>query len=105
MSIDETGALIFGVVVGYITYRTLARTVGKSAISDLAAVVAAIGGGAVAKQYQSASGHQFSWYAIGIAVGMTFFLLLFRVMNGKQATAAIMGVPPNSDEDKIEPSV
>jgi phosphate/sulfate permease len=78
ITIDETGSPIFGLVVGYITYRTLARTVGKSAISDLAAVVAAIGGGAVAKQYQNAPGHQFAWYAIGIAVGMAFFLLLFR---------------------------
>jgi hypothetical protein len=102
LTIDEIGALIFGLVVGYITYRTLARTVGKTAIGDLAAVVAAIGGGAVAKQYEAA-GHVFAWYAIGIAAGMAFFFAVFRVMNGKEATAAIMGVPPAASEGGIEP--
>jgi outer membrane lipoprotein SlyB len=37
----------FGLVVGYITYRTLARTTEKVAISDLATVIGAIGGAAI----------------------------------------------------------
>src|ERR1700704_306636 len=40
------GALLFGAVVGFITYRTLIRTTDKASISDLGAVVGVIGGGA-----------------------------------------------------------
>ena len=43
----SVGATCFGIVVGYVTYRTLVRK-SDAAISDLAAVIAAIGGGVVA---------------------------------------------------------
>ncbi|MFE1500161.1 hypothetical protein ACFW89_34445, partial [Streptomyces albidoflavus] len=46
-----TGAAFFGVAVGYITYRTLARTTDKAAITDLATVIGAIGGGVVTTLY------------------------------------------------------
>jgi hypothetical protein len=45
MTLTEFGALVFGAVVGFITYRTLVRTVDKAAIGDLATVLGAIGGG------------------------------------------------------------
>jgi bacteriorhodopsin len=75
MTIEEIGSLIFGVVVGYITYRTLSRTVEKAAISDLSAVVATIGGGAVAKLYTKDS-RLFAWYAIGLAAGMVIWFVV-----------------------------
>ena len=43
----EGGVLCFGLVVGYITYRTLVRTTANAAVSDLATVIGAIGGEAV----------------------------------------------------------
>lgn len=39
MTLTEFGALVFGAVVGFITYRTLVRTVDKSSVSDLSAVL------------------------------------------------------------------
>ena len=89
MTLNSFGAVIFGVVVGFITYRTLVRTVDQTAVSDVATVVGAIGGGAVTAIFDPA-GRAFAWYAIGLAVGMTVFFLLFLTMNGKPLTARMM---------------
>ena len=43
MNVNEIGAVCFGVVVGYLTYRTLVRTGTKSSLDDLPAVLAVIG--------------------------------------------------------------
>jgi hypothetical protein len=83
------GALVFGLVVGFITYRTLVRTTDKASIGDLGAVLAAIGGGAVTKLYDP-SGTPFAWYAIGLALGMMVFFLAFARMNGRVELAKVM---------------
>jgi hypothetical protein len=77
----EIGALCFGVAVGYLTYRTLVRVGDKAAISDLAAVLGAVGGGVVIKLFQPGS-QSFGWYAIGLLTGMAVFFLLYGIMNG-----------------------
>jgi len=66
------GAGAFGIVVGYITYRTLVR-VKDSGIADIAAVIAAIGGGAITGLF---TGVGFAFYAFGLLVGMAIFLIL-----------------------------
>ena len=71
----STGAVCFGVVIGYITYRTLVRKE-KAAISDIAAVVAAVGGGVVSKWSASKTSDAFGWYGIGLLIGMAVFLVL-----------------------------
>lgn len=73
--VTSIGALCFGIVLGYVTYRTLVRTE-NSSVSDLGAVLAAIGGGTVTAVYDPASGDAFGWYAIGLLVGMACFLVL-----------------------------
>ena len=90
MTTTEVGALVFGLVVGYITYRTLMRTADKTAVSDLASVIGAVGGGAVTKLYDSA-GNSFAYYAFGLAIGMAAFFVLFLILNGKDTTANVMG--------------
>ena len=84
------GALVFGLVVGFITYRTLVRTADKAAVTDLVAVVGVIGGGVVTNLYDPA-GDPFAWYAIGLALGMAAFFLAYWKMNGKKALAKVMG--------------
>lgn len=86
---NQAGALIFGLVVGFITYRTLVRTTDKAAVSDLATVIAAIGGGAVTKLYDPTS-TSFAYYAIGLAAGMAVFFVLYFAMNGKAETVKVM---------------
>jgi NhaP-type Na+/H+ or K+/H+ antiporter len=90
MAITEAGALVFGLVVGYVTYRTLIRTSDKSQISDLAAVISALGGGAVTKLYDAGS-NAFAYYAFGLAIGMAAYFVIFAILNGKDTAAKLMG--------------
>jgi hypothetical protein len=89
MTLTEVGALVFGAVIGFITYRTLVRVGDKAAITDLAAVAGAIGGGVVTKLYDP-SGRPFAWYAIGLGAGMVVFFAAYWAMNGKAALAKVM---------------
>jgi NhaP-type Na+/H+ or K+/H+ antiporter len=74
MSVGETGAVCFGLVVGWVTYRTLRRTEDQVGMSDIASVVAAVGGGAVAAVFDSE--RLFGLYAIGLALGFFAYLVL-----------------------------
>jgi hypothetical protein len=47
MNALTVGTMCFGLLAGYITYRTLARTTASASISDLAAVIREVGAGAV----------------------------------------------------------
>ncbi len=84
------GAVCFGLSVGFITYRTLVRTVDKAAISDITAVVGAIGGGAVTGLFDPEKTDLFGWYSIGLAAGIAIFFVLYLIMNGKGDTAKVM---------------
>lgn len=60
------GPFCFGLVIGWVTYRTLRRKVEGVAIGDIAAVIAAVGGATVVGLFKSAG---FDAYCIGLAVG------------------------------------
>jgi hypothetical protein len=85
------GAGCFGLTVGYITYRTLARST-KASIADLTAVIGAIGGGAVTGLFDPHQGDLFGWYSIGLLAGVAIFFLLYLKMNGREKTADIMSL-------------
>jgi uncharacterized membrane protein YeaQ/YmgE (transglycosylase-associated protein family) len=72
--VGSIGAVCFGVVVGWIAYRTLRRTSDRVKISDLATVVGAVGGGAVTTAFGTPD--LFGWYSIGLAVGFFGYLVL-----------------------------
>jgi EamA domain-containing membrane protein RarD len=83
------GTICFGLLVGYITYRTLART-DEASISDLAAVVGAVGGGVVTSLVRPHT-DDFGWYSIGLAAGFAGYGIIFLKMNGKAKFARVMG--------------
>jgi NhaP-type Na+/H+ or K+/H+ antiporter len=74
-TVVSIGAVCFGIVIGYIAYRTLVR-VDSNSISDLAAVIAAVGGGVVAERFDEKGTDAFGWYSIGLLIGMAVFLVL-----------------------------
>ena len=89
--IDEVGALCFGAVAGYITYRTLVRS-NSGGVSDLAAVLAAIGGGTVTTVFDpQAGGHLFAWYSIGLFSGFIGYGILYFLVNGSALFGKVMG--------------
>jgi len=67
------GAFCFGLVIGWITYRTLRRKEGGAALSDISTVIGAIGGAAVLALFP---GDLFGTYAIGLAIGFFGYFLV-----------------------------
>lgn len=70
----SSGAFWFGLVIGYITYRTL-RHKTSSGLSDIAAVIGAVGGGAVLQLFPTGTAG-FDQYAAGLAAGFFIYLAL-----------------------------
>jgi hypothetical protein len=69
------GSFAFGLVIGWITYRTLRRREGGAQLSDIAAVVGAVGGGVVTTLPFS-DPDVFGAYAIGLAVGFFAYAVI-----------------------------
>jgi len=68
------GAFCFGVVIGWVTYRTLRRSNETVALSNIATVIGAVGGAAVTALFREAG--PFAWYCIGLAIGFFAYLLI-----------------------------
>ena len=89
MDIASVGAVAFGLVVGWVTYRTLRRKEGVSPLSDISSVVAAVGGGAVAALFKSSE--LFGFYSLGLAVGFFLYLIINLAAYGKEGVKTWMG--------------
>jgi ABC-type Co2+ transport system permease subunit len=76
MSVQEVGALVFGVVVGWIVYRTLRRQGEAVSLSNIATVIGAVGGASVTTLFHDEAGRLFGWYSIGLGIGFFAYLLL-----------------------------
>jgi hypothetical protein len=82
MFISGLGALFFGLVIGWISYRTLRLTAGTTALSDIATIIAAVGGAAVTALFRSDV--LFGLYCIGLALGFFAYLGYGVYTHGKQ---------------------
>ena len=74
MFLELAGAVCFGMVVGFVTYRTLRRSHETVSLSNIATVIGAVGGAAVTAMFDD--GQMFGAYCIGLAVGFFFYLIL-----------------------------
>src|SRR4051794_12502057 len=92
----EAGAVLFGVVIGWVTYRTLRRSQAAVGLSDIATVIGAVGGGFVVQQFND--GAVFGFYALGLAVGFFGYLGLALVLEGRKV-AGWMGTQTDSPSD------
>ena len=72
------GAFCFGIVIGWVTYRTLRRKSDGAALGDIAAVIGAVGGAAVTSLYKDSN--LFGIYAVGLAVGFFLYLIIGAVV-------------------------
>jgi uncharacterized membrane protein YeaQ/YmgE (transglycosylase-associated protein family) len=68
------GAVCFGIVIGWVTYRTLRRRGEVVALSDIASVIGAVGGGWVTTQFSVPE--VFGSYCVGLFVGFFAYLIL-----------------------------
>jgi NhaP-type Na+/H+ or K+/H+ antiporter len=83
MSIEFWGALCFGLVVGWVTYRTLRRTKQESNLADIATVIGSVGGAAVTSLFKS--GALFAAYCIGLAIGFFGYFAIALIFPEKDA--------------------
>jgi hypothetical protein len=97
----SVGMVCFGVVLGYITYRTLIRTVAKASIHDLTVVAAAIGGGAVTTLARPNT-NAFSWYAIGLLIGFVGYAIAFALTHSKSDVAKVLGGREDTGAPRLE---
>jgi len=78
MGIESWGALAVGVVIGWVTYRTIRRTQ-SSGLSDISAVIGAVGGAAVTSLFPSGS-QAFGAYGLGLAGGFFSYLIVSLIV-------------------------
>lgn len=88
MGIEFVGAICFGVVIGWITYRTLRRSADQVGLSDIATVIGAVGGAAVTALF---SEDLFAGYAIGLAGGFFLYFIIALIISGKKEVGGWMG--------------
>lgn len=82
MTFIEYGALAFGLVIGWITYRTLhLREDEKVGLSDIATVIGAVGGAAITGLFEEEI--LFAAYSIGLAGGFFLFLIIANTFDLK----------------------
>jgi hypothetical protein len=71
---DVFGAWCFGLVIGWVTYRTLRRQTETVALSNIATVIGAVGGAAVTGLFGTT--RLFAWYSIGLTLGFFVYLIV-----------------------------
>ena len=82
MNLAEVGAIGFGLVVGWVTYRTLRRREGAVALSDLSAVIGSVGGAAITALFDNE--RLFGAYSIGLAAGFFAYFIIGMIVYGKE---------------------
>jgi hypothetical protein len=88
-ALGQVGAVCFGIAVGYLTCRMLARNTERVVISDVTAVAGVIGGAAVTGLFVPGTS-VFAWYSIGLLAAMALFFVIFGRLNGWQHLATVM---------------
>jgi uncharacterized membrane protein YeaQ/YmgE (transglycosylase-associated protein family) len=74
------GPVCFGLVIGWVTYRTLRRKVEGVAVGDIAAVIGAVGGATVVALFKNSG---FDAYCIGLAVGFFAYFAVGTFFDSK----------------------
>jgi hypothetical protein len=88
---ENVGAICFGLVIGWITYRTLRRKEG-AALSDIAAVIGAVGGAGVTTIFGDKN--LFFAYCIGLAIGFFAYFIVGLILGKGNVDSWMMGDEP-----------
>jgi uncharacterized membrane protein YeaQ/YmgE (transglycosylase-associated protein family) len=81
MAVLDVGAVCFGVVVGWVTSRTLRRST-PGGLTDIATVIGSVGGAAITGLFKP-SENSFGLYCIGLAGGFFLYLVLAVATSGR----------------------
>lgn len=103
MSLNIWGSFCFGIVMGWVTYRTLRRTQ-TNGINDIATVAGTLGGAAITNLWSPETG-AFGSYCIGLLTGFVGYLITSLVLLGKEGRDQLsdwlgLDLPAESEEGK-----
>lgn len=70
---EIAGSICFGIVIGWVTYRTLRRKDGTT-LADISGVIGALGGAAITSIFGTKD--TFYTYAIGLFIGFFAYLIV-----------------------------
>ena len=82
---ENVGALVFGLVIGWVTHRTLRRSSDKVALSDIATVIGAVGGGLVTQLFDDPA--LFGWYGLGLGIGFFGYFIVAFALEGRKVSS------------------
>ncbi|MFF8942409.1 hypothetical protein ACF1A5_09060 [Streptomyces sp. NPDC014864] len=102
MTVDDVGAACFGLVIGWVTYRSLRHRKDRPVLRDISVVIGAVGGGAVVALFQATL---FAWYAIGLALGFFLYLVVAAAVLKDGATWMAPSTPLRVAVDALGPAV
>ena len=91
MFITGLGAVFFGLMIGWISYRVMRLAAGTNLLSSIAIVIAVVGGAAVITLLKDEV--MFGWYAIGLAIGFLVYFALGLGLYGKKELQ-LWQIPP-----------
>lgn len=106
-TLSLVGSGAFGLVIGWIAYRTLRRAKDGSRISDLVTVVAALGGGTVISA-RFPEPDLFACYGLGLAAGFFGYFLtgvLVDYLERKPAATVARELPAAQGATTVAESV
>jgi O-antigen/teichoic acid export membrane protein len=82
------GAFCFGIVIGWVCYRTLRRNQAASGLSDIATVIGAVGGAAITGIWKPGTG-SFGGYCIGLLIGFFLYLIVSYFVEGPEGRKSV----------------
>jgi hypothetical protein len=82
MTMAETGALGFGLVIGWFLYFVNRYRTAEASFSDITTILGAVGGGAVTSLFGEGSAALFGAYGVGLAIGFFSYFLVLVVLVG-----------------------
>jgi uncharacterized membrane protein YeaQ/YmgE (transglycosylase-associated protein family) len=85
--VDFVGAVCFGIVIGWVTYRTLRRNQ-TSGLTDIATVIGALGGAAITGIWKPGTG-AFGGYCIGLVIGFFAYLIVSLILVGREGRGKV----------------
>lgn len=79
MTLGESGALGFGLVVGWFLYFVNRYRTSEASFTDITTIIGAVGGAAITRLFAE-GGELFGAYGIGLAIGFFSYLLMLIVL-------------------------
>lgn len=94
MFIAGLGAFFFGLLLGWVLYRTLRLKAGANGVAEIASIIGALGGAAILALFKSDA--LFGWYATGLLIGFFAYFTLDLLLYGQQVAQPwrVVLVPP-----------